>query len=467
MKKAFLLLILPLFFGAMPLARAGECEKISEVPDYYVKVVSGVNIRDQVCEGQVIGALSAGTVVKVLGEIEGWRYIERPDGGKGFIWSDFVENTSVPASAPAPTAAKEPLYDIKGHPYETAIRYLAEKKIVQGYPDGSFLPDKTMNRAEFVKILLGAKLAQAPAAPLSPCFSDLTLSDWHAPFACYAKSNGILSGYSDGSFGGAKAINVAEAAKILVNTWELPKSPDLQGAQWYQAFIETLQKQSYLPSSVSSVNKLVTRGEMAEMVWRIMGQIHDKPAATISFDALSCIDKALPDSIDMAQVRDAWLGWVNQARSGLGRDPYAYHDALNHSATRWSEENEASGTGKMTHQRPGTNGYYDYYGIKEWFTALGVEFAAGSGTVYSENIGWGPYSCSETDCTEKIKAAAKLIFDAFMAEKGTSYTAHYDTVVSPDFKITGLGIAVDETLKRFYLTTHYAKGIAKEPNYCG
>ncbi len=40
------------------------------------------------------------------------------------------------------------------HPYIKAIEYLQNNDIVQGYEDGTFRPEQTINRAEFTKVLL-------------------------------------------------------------------------------------------------------------------------------------------------------------------------------------------------------------------------------------------------------------------------------------------------------------------------
>jgi hypothetical protein len=51
-----------------------------------------------------------------------------------------------------------PFSDIAGHPNEEAIEYLQMNGIVKGYLDGTFKPDNQINRAEFVKIIVGAYL---------------------------------------------------------------------------------------------------------------------------------------------------------------------------------------------------------------------------------------------------------------------------------------------------------------------
>lgn len=58
--------------------------------------------------------------------------------------------------------------DVGGHKFEAAIKYIAERGIVAGYPDGSYRPDQTMTRGEFAEAL--ARVVRggldAPAAGL-------------------------------------------------------------------------------------------------------------------------------------------------------------------------------------------------------------------------------------------------------------------------------------------------------------
>ena len=191
-----------------------------------------------------------------------------------------VENESEPETQ------IRPLFDIIGHKYETAIRYLADKKIIGGYADGSFRPSNSVNRAEFIKIVVGAKLGYEPSGSASNCFTDVKASDWFAPYVCYAKNNGIIGGYSDGSFKPGNTINLAEAAKIVVNALGLDLSNDDSG-YWYSVFIRTLQNSNFIPDSFNSVQDVVNRGQMAELIYRIMENITNKPSKVFPAESLS------------------------------------------------------------------------------------------------------------------------------------------------------------------------------------
>lgn len=50
--------------------------------------------------------------------------------------------------------------DIEGHQYQDSIEFLRARDIVQGFPDGTFGPNRGITRAEMLKIILGATKAK-------------------------------------------------------------------------------------------------------------------------------------------------------------------------------------------------------------------------------------------------------------------------------------------------------------------
>lgn len=165
----------------------------------------------------------------------------------------------------------------QNHRNKMAIEYLKKEGIIGGYPDGTFQPSKTVNRAEFTKIIIEAKgiSATQSAQYAGNCFSDVKESDWFSGYVCYAKSQGIINGYSDGEFKPANTINLVEAAKIVVNTLGI-ETVDPQGNEWYSEALESLSKMDYLPATFNSLTQAVNRGQMSEMVWRILEKIQNK-----------------------------------------------------------------------------------------------------------------------------------------------------------------------------------------------
>lgn len=464
MKKLLLSLFAILIFA--PTAHAGDCfsDPIYE-RNWNGEVTTGMFVRDVACmEGStVIATVPVGEVVKVIAETDGWYKVQTKDGVIGWSGQWLLQQTSKPFTSNEP---QEPLYDIIGHKYEDAIRYLAENEIIQGYPDGSYQPEKSVNRAEFTKIIVGAKLGSEPTDSAASCFPDVKSSDWFSSYVCYAKNAGIIGGYPDNTFKPANNINLAEAAKILVNTLDIDMSTDASG-DWYEVFIRSMQNLSYIPDSFGSVSQLVNRSQMAEMVYRIMEEITSKPAKSFVFEEpsssgtdLACADSGVPSNVNIDTVRTEWFSWVNQARNADGLNNYGSSEVLDATAQVWSDYN--ADVGVMSHTRPGQTDYYDYSLITQWFEDLGVTFKSAGGWTYSENIGRTYLDCSESDCTQELIDGSKLIFDAYMAEKGTDYTAHYDSVMSPAFKIMGVAWSFSGT--DVYITVHYAAELDQTPN---
>ena len=469
----FISILFALLF-AVPIAFAGDCfqDPIYD-RDWNGVVTTGMRVRDVACmEGSaILTTVPVGEVVHVIAETDGWYKVETKSGVIGWSGQWLLEPTNQSFTSDTPEQPKEPLYDINDHLYESAIRYLAENEIIEGYSDGSYKPDQTVNRAEFTKIIVGAKLGSNPTSYASNCFPDVKSSDWFASYVCYAKQAGIIGGYADGYFRPANTINLAEAAKILVNTLEVEK-PDIDSALWYREYIEAMQDRNYIPQTFQALDNAVDRAEMAEMVWRIKEEVHDKSSIQFEFvesgsspsgtDTLSsCADVNLSSTIDMSQVRQTWLNWYNTARISEGLHPYIYNDYLHYSATVWSEY--MRDTDNMSHMRPGQTDYYDYSIITDWFADLGLAFKNVSGVTYSENIGYGTYRCSDSDCTQELTDSIRHIFDGYMAEKGTSYTAHYDSVMNAYFNEIGLGIAINQSKEIMYLTVHYGTELSSHP----
>ncbi|MGL5830818.1 MAG: S-layer homology domain-containing protein [Candidatus Altimarinota bacterium] len=381
------------------------------------------------------------------------------------------------------------------HPYSTAIDYLTEKGLTKGYADGTFRPDYPINRAEFIKIVLEAKFpnlnfqlptedtsAVAPERPVSSqneplpetpkptsfadnCFTDVKATDWFSPYICYAKQQKISTGYEDETFKPQNIINIAEASKILVNV--LGDNQNLsEGKEWYTPFLNELSRQKYLPTSIKYLNEELNRSEVAEIIYRMMAEIHDQPSTTTAALETNFCQKSpedLPDNIDMQKVRSTWLKWYNDARAAENLPAYTYNSQLDRTAIIWSEYSEKQGT--ITHTRPGQTAYYDYNRILQWFKNLDVTFASINGSTYTENIGWNYYNCpaSNADCTDQLISSIRSTFDFFMSEKGKAYTAHYDSIMHRNFKIIGLGISVDPVRKKYYLTVHYGTAITSNP----
>src|SRR3989338_5338729 len=66
-----------------------------------------------------------------------------------------------------------------------AVEYLVSIGTLEGYPDGSFQPNTTVNRAEIMKILVAGQGISPDENVYKDCYPDVT-DDWYAKYVCYA-----------------------------------------------------------------------------------------------------------------------------------------------------------------------------------------------------------------------------------------------------------------------------------------
>ena len=156
-----------------------------------------------------------------------------------------------------------------------ATRYAQEEGIVHGYRDGTFHPERKINRADFTKIIINAAF-DANDIYGKNCFPDVH-EEWFAKYICTAKREGIINGYRDGFFRPYNDISFAEAAKIIERGFDVPVEKG--GVEWFAPFVEDLSRQRAIPTSITSIHQRITRGEMAEMIWRLLEGVQEKPFA--------------------------------------------------------------------------------------------------------------------------------------------------------------------------------------------
>ena len=104
------------------------------------------------------------------------------------------------ASAIVPVASAASLSDISGNTHEEAINALVDAGVINGYPDGTFKPNKELTRSDVVK-LLGKYLEAEGYAPAStwktsPAFADLktTSNEELLKYASVVKEAGVFVG---------------------------------------------------------------------------------------------------------------------------------------------------------------------------------------------------------------------------------------------------------------------------------
>ncbi len=165
--------------------------------------------------------------------------------------------------------------------YYEEVSALVDQGIFKGYTDGSFKPEATINRAELLKILIEG-MGETPSTDNKNCFTDVT-TEWYARYVCYAKTQGWVSGYSDGGFRPGQTVSKVEALKMLFEVYgvdleegdtvsDLPYT-DLSNGVWYSVYVKRATELGILaeePGTAFEAADGRTRGEMALELYRYL-----------------------------------------------------------------------------------------------------------------------------------------------------------------------------------------------------
>ena len=137
------------------------------------------------------------------------------------------------AVAPVASAATADFSDIKGNTHEAAIKALVEAKVINGYEDGTFKPNKTLTRSDVVK-MMGKWLVslgyEVPADyKTKPRFTDQTTAtnDELLKYSAVVKDNGVFNGNDKGALDAAGDITRENMALVLVRAYNTIHETDL------------------------------------------------------------------------------------------------------------------------------------------------------------------------------------------------------------------------------------------------
>ena len=192
--------------------------------------------------------------------------------------TDTPTLTPAPTDTPAPTPTPKliNLSDIKGHWAEVDINKLVASGAVEGYPDGSFKPNINITRAEFVTILVKAFNLEAKTGKV---FND-TSDNWAKDYISTANAYGIVSGYSETTFGPNDFITREQMAVMIVKSAKLTEESgdtsfaDNESISYWAKGAVTAAKNSGIingyPDNTFKPGNNATRAEAATVIVRAL-----------------------------------------------------------------------------------------------------------------------------------------------------------------------------------------------------
>ena len=168
--------------------------------------------------------------------------------------------------------AAVPFSDHVGHKWENGIEFVYNRGIVQGYPDGTFRPDNTLNRAELLKVIVVSSYSEAAYNVYEgdACFDDVDGSEWYTKYVCFGKAQGIVEGYDDGTFRPENKVNLVEALKIMFVGMDVTLTSSVD-SPWYQKYYNTAAAKYLVPDELTGAyTSDFSRAQAAEVIKRVI-----------------------------------------------------------------------------------------------------------------------------------------------------------------------------------------------------
>ena len=150
-----------------------------------------------------------------------------------------------------------------------------------GYPDGTARPEANITRAETASMLYALVIDEGKAdyKERASNFSDVGANRWYSEAVGYLTAQGIIMGYPDGTFMGDRAISRAEFAAILSRFGELDTGGAMPFADtqnhWARAEILTAYNKGWIygyPDGTFQPDRSIARAEAIAMVNRAIGR---------------------------------------------------------------------------------------------------------------------------------------------------------------------------------------------------
>lgn len=170
--------------------------------------------------------------------------------------------------------------------YHTAVTYLTDLGVIQGYPDGTFGPGRSVNRVESLKILFKAFGVEdselgTPSETETAGFSDTIAGQWYMKYVLRAKLTLVVQGYPDGTFHPTQQVKLGEALKMLFKVFQVNVPPlnkdsiipkDVKATDWFAPYVSVaLQKNIIVEDRFGNVQPGLglSRSSFAEIVYHM------------------------------------------------------------------------------------------------------------------------------------------------------------------------------------------------------
>ncbi len=155
---------------------------------------------------------------------------------------------------------------------DESVIALTELKVLSGYEDGTFKPTSFLSRAEFTKIIsiVTGGSETEKTEEIQNVFSDVDNNHWAIKYINHCKELRLVNGYEDGTFDPDKCITVGEAIKICLSAAGYNVLITEEGDNWYEPWLKIAHEYKIMHTKDMGVgaNREISRVEMAQLLYR-------------------------------------------------------------------------------------------------------------------------------------------------------------------------------------------------------
>ena len=202
------------------------------------------------------------------------------------VWTEASAPGPDPTPDPDPEPTPDPDEPEIADPDDTGVADWLNTKdhevFLNGYPDGSFGPDRSMTRAEVAAMF--SNLLLDKNVPITTSFSDVAEDAWYAGAVNMLASLDMIAGYEDGTFRPDAPITRAEFTAIAMRFADAAPEgenifSDVHAGDWfYDVVVGSIQYGwigGYEDGTFRPQNT-ITRAEVTAITNRMLGRVADE-----------------------------------------------------------------------------------------------------------------------------------------------------------------------------------------------
>ena len=160
--------------------------------------------------------------------------------------------------------------------YQEAAEVLAGMKVMQGYDDGSFLPQRNITRAQVATMIYRAATSdvsdtQADIYADYDKFDDVQSDDWFAGYVNYCANAELIKGFTPTTFGPNKNVTGYQVLAMILRAVGYDANDEFTGTGWEIRTASTAQQLGMLDNvQEATLGQPATRELVAELIFQAL-----------------------------------------------------------------------------------------------------------------------------------------------------------------------------------------------------